>query len=97
MDKSGLIDAALEKLMGDMDDMEGSGAMSHSLDECPDPLGCTMHDADEGAALTPEPKGVTIEVKGGGLPSLDGVAAEDKAEDGLSLEEQEELRKLIGK
>jgi hypothetical protein len=99
MDKTALLDMALEKLMGDMDDLEGASAMSHSAEECPDPLSCKAHDSELGENLTPgekSPAAVEIEVHKGGLPSMDGEKSEDsKAEDGLSPEEAEELRKLL--
>ncbi len=110
MNKSALMDVALEKLMGDMDDLEGHSAMSHSAEDCPDPLGCKMHDSEMGDNLSPasvekhgEPV-VSIEVKkmGDGLPSMEG-AKEDAAEeavehaDGLSADEAEELFELLKK
>lgn len=101
MDKSALFDMALEKLMGDMDDMEGKGAMSHSAEECPDPLTCDQHDSELGEHLTPgehEPAAVKIEVHKLGMPSLDGVKDEEegsKADEGLSPEEAEALKKLL--
>lgn len=93
MERDKMIDMALEKLMGDMDDLEGKGAMSHSMEDCPDPLGCKMHDSDVGENLSPEPS-VKIEVHKMGLPSMDGGKEEGKGE-GLSPEEAEELRKLL--
>ncbi len=98
MDKTALLDMALEKLMGDMDDMEGSNAMSHSAEDCPEPLTCGEHDGELGKDLTPDGGKVEIEVHKDGLPSMDGVTAEDqegKAEDGLSPEEAEALKKLL--
>jgi hypothetical protein len=106
MNKSALMDVALEKLMGDMDDLEGSSAMSHSSEDCPDPLGCKMHDSEHGDNLSPaEVEGkplLEIKVKGEGLPSMQG-AKEDAAEkevegaDGLSADEAEELFELLKK
>ncbi len=109
MNKSDLMDVALEKLMGDMDDLEGSSAMSHSAEDCPDPLGCKMHDDELGENLNPanaEKMGapvVSIEVKkmGDGLPSMEGAKDEpsldDKGEhgEGLSDEDAEILKKLL--
>ncbi len=100
MEKGELLDKALEMLMGDMDDMEGSAAMAHSADDCPDPLGCTEHDGELGKNMTPDggAPSVKIEVSKGGLPSLDGVKAPDeegKSEEGLSPEEAEALKKLL--
>ena len=98
MDKSSLIDAALAKLGDDMDDMEGSSAMSHGLDECPDPANCKMHDDELGESLG-KPDVLSIEIHGkpaelapGDMPSLD-----DKGEkgEGLSPEDAEVLRKLL--
>ena len=98
--KTELLDMALEKLMGDMDELEGKGAMAHSLEECPDPLNCTMHDMEESHKLMPEDgkPAVSIEVHKMGMPTLDGEKAEgdgEKAEEGLSPEEAEELKKLL--
>jgi len=101
MDKVKLFDAALDKLMGDMDDMEGTSAMAHSQEECPDPLGCKMHDGELGKELAPEggePAAVKIEIKKLGMPSLDGAKegdGEGKAEEGLSPEDEEALKKLL--
>ena len=101
MEKSAMLDKALELVMGDLDDMEGSSAMSHSMDECPDPLTCGQHDSDLGDGLSKEPAAVSIEVHKG-LPSLDGEKApslDDKGEDGedMSPEDAEILRKLLSK
>ncbi len=102
MDKSKLMDAALAALMDDMDDMEGTAATAHSQEECPDPLGCKMHDAEAGDSLSGLPEGdkspaaLTIEVKKGGLPSMEGELGEGKgAEEGLSPDEQELMKKLL--
>jgi hypothetical protein len=105
MNKSELFDAALEKLVGDMDDLEGRGAMSHSMDECPDPLGCTMHDDELGDGLTKElnpgghgdePAAVKIEVKKLGMPTMEGAKEDDgPAEDKLDPEDIEALKKLL--
>jgi hypothetical protein len=102
MNKSELMEMALEKLVGDMDDLEGSGAMAHSTEDCPDPLGCTMHEAEAGDSLSSDAKPGDKP----GLPSMKGTPskgdgeevveeAEGAAEDGLSAEEAEELRKLL--
>ncbi len=109
MNKSELLDIALGKLSGDMDDLEGSSAMSHTAEECPDPLGCKMHDGELGDNLSPAAAEkvdgkpiLEIEVKGEGLPSMQG-AKDDKAEeevehaDGLSADEAEELFELLKK
>ena len=93
-----MIDRALALLSGDMDDLEGSGAMQHTLDECPDPLGCKMHEDEKADPLsTLDEPSVTVTI-GKGLPTLGvpGDKGEDeKAEDGLSPEDAEELRKLL--
>jgi len=90
-----MFDAALEKMMGELDDVEGSSAMSHSQDECPDPLGCNQHEAEQGDSLSGG-DGVTIEVKKMGLPSLDGSKEEEgEGSEGLSPEEADQLRKLL--
>lgn len=94
-----LIDAALEKLIGDMDDLEGSAATAHDVDSCPDPLTCKAHDGELGENLSQGGDGVEVEVKkiGKGVPSLDGAAAEAEAgaDEGLSPAEVEDLRKLL--
>lgn len=108
MNKSDLMEMALEKLVGDMDELEGKSSMEHSVEDCPDPLGCTMHEGESGDALSGDGNGgVEIEIKkiGSGLPSMKGTpgesAAEEMAEhegaaeDGLSPEEAEALRKLL--
>ncbi len=104
MEKTDLLDKALEMIMGDLDDIEGSGAMSHSADECPDPLTCSAHDSELGSALAPGDKepAVKIEVSKMGLPSMDGEkdaepSIEDKGEHGeeLDAEDVEALKKLL--
>jgi hypothetical protein len=96
LEKSALFDAALDRIMSELDDVEGGSAMSHTADDCPDPLGCTMHDSENAGSLSGD-GAVKIEVSKMGLPSLDGgpEEGESKAEDGLSPEEAEELRKLL--
>lgn len=105
MEKSDLLDKALEMIMGDLDDIEGSGAMSHSAEECPDPLTCSDHDSELGSALAPgekEPAALKIEVSKMGMPSMEGPSAEepsidDKGEHGeeLDAEDVEALKKLL--
>ena len=104
MEKADLLDKALEMIMGDLDDVEGSGAMSHSAEECPDPLTCSAHDSELGSSLEPDDKGpaVKIEVSKLGIPSMDGAKEEepdlnDKGEKGESLspEDAEILKKLL--
>ena len=97
MDRSGMIDKALEMLSGDIDEIEGSGAMAHSLENCPDPATCPMHDGELGENLAEHekqedgsPAAVEIHIKPG-LPTLE----QEKAEDGLSPEEKEALAKLL--
>ncbi len=111
MNKSALMDIALEKIMGDMDDMEGSSSMAHSAEDCPDPLGCKMHDGELGENLNPAAAEkmdgkplleIEIKGKGDGLPSMEGAkddAAEKEVEgaDGLSADEAEELFELLRK
>ena len=99
-DKRDMMDEVLSKLMGDMDDLEGKSAMSHSLEECPDPMNCEQHNEELGHHLTPDggEPAVKIEIHKGGLPSMDGKSADEegkKAEEGLSPAEAEELRKLL--
>ena len=98
MDRSAMFDAALDKMMSELDDIEGSSAMSHSAEECPDPLTCSAHDSELGDALSGGDKepAVSIEVHKMGLPSLDGAKMEegDKAEE-LGPDEVEALRKLL--
>lgn len=101
MDKSALFDAALDRIMSELDDVEGGSAMSHSAEDCPDPMSCKMHDDEMGDNLSGKEGDPSIEIKVSklGMPSLDGdsMEGESKAEDGLSSEEAEELRKLLGK
>jgi hypothetical protein len=101
MDKSAMFDAALDSLMGEMDEMEGSAATAHSADECPDPLGCGQHDAEFGKGLAPEGAGpaVKIEISKSAGPSLQGLKESDaegsESAEGLSPEESEMLKKLL--
>ena len=97
MDKSAMFDKALEMLSGDMDDLEGSSAMHHSLEECPDPLNCTQHEDEAGESLTPGDKpALTIAIHGAGIAPGE-VEGEKKGgvEDSLSDDEKEELKKLL--
>jgi hypothetical protein len=96
MDKEKLIDMALEAISSDMDDLEGKSALEHSLEECPDPLTCDMHKGELSDNLSKDekPDGIEVEVHKIGMPSLEGEKF-GKAEDGLSPEEADELKKLI--
>lgn len=89
------IEKALAMLSGDMDSLEGKSAMAHSLDDCPDPLGCDMHESENAEPLAD--KGLTIEIKGAGMPTLDGAKAPESEGmgEGLSDEEAEALKKLL--
>ena len=102
MNKSEMFDKALSMLSNDMDNVEGNAALSHSMDDCPDPLTCGQHDSETGLNLAPEEgaPSVKIEISKWGLPSLDGVPSpDDKGEEGqdMSPEDQEMLEKLLGK
>lgn len=92
-----MMDLALEKIMGELDDIEGKSSMEHSLEECPDPLNCDQHGLESGKALAPEePAAVKIEVHKMGMPSLDGAKEDEgEADEGLSPEEAEQLKKLL--
>lgn len=97
MEKSEIMNMVLDRLVDEMDEVEGNSSMAHSQEECPDPLGCTMHDGEHGDNLSEgKPSGVEVEIKklGEGMPSMEG-AKEDAAEDGLSDDDAEELRKLL--
>ena len=98
MEKADLLDRALEKIFDELDEIEGKVATSHSAEDCPDPLNCPEHESELGEHLSPEklpgesePAAVKIEVHKMGMPTLDG----KKAEEGLSPEEAEELKKLL--
>ena len=94
-----MLDAVLDRIMNELDDVEGGAAMHHSMEECPDPLSCDMHESENANPLAEHeghPVVADIEVKKMGIPSLDS-AEDSKAEDGLSPEEAEELKKLLGK
>ncbi len=100
MKKSDLMEMALEKLVGDMDDLEGSASMAHESDECPDPLTCTMHDSESADNLSGEDNGGVegaIKKLGAGIPSMEGdkEESESPAEEGMSAEDIEALRKLL--
>lgn len=100
MKKAALFDRALDRLLGDMDDIEGREVMEHSADECPDPLGCTQHEIEHSDNLSTEgdPAVVKVEVKKARMPSLDGATEESEEASeaaGLTPEEAEELRKLL--
>lgn len=98
MDKSSVMDMVLDRLLGDMDSTEGQSAMSHSMEDCPNPLTCTDHDSDAAGLLAPDHKPEAsievhkIDIPPGEMPSLD-----DKGEEGESLspEDAEILKKLL--
>jgi hypothetical protein len=103
MAKSDMLEMALDRIIGELDDIEGHEAMDHSLEECPDPLNCKMHEGELSENMTPDggvPAAVKIEVHKVGMPTLDGkeLPAEGKghrAEEGLSPAEAEALKKLL--
>jgi hypothetical protein len=102
MDRASMFDKALARMADDLDDVEGSSAMSHSMDECPDPLTCTQHDSEAGDALSGDKPAVSIEIHKLGMPTLDGAkedkpSLDDKGEEGqeLSSEDADILRKLL--
>ena len=43
MKDSEMLDKALAQIMEELDEIEGTSALSHSAEECPDPLTCTQH------------------------------------------------------
>ena len=97
MEKSEMMDAALDKILSELDDVEGNAAMSHSQDECPDPLNCKMHEAEASEPLEKlgpnDAPGITLEIKKEGMPSLGG--EDESGSDSLSPEESEMLKKLL--
>ena len=96
MDREKMLDLALEKMEQEIESIEGDEANSHSMEECKDPLNCPQHMAEMGEGLSKEPAAVKIEVhKLAGMPSLEGEMKGEKAEEGLSPDEAEELRKLL--
>ena len=106
MKDSDSMDAALARILDDMDDLEGKAANAHSLEECPDPLTCTQHDEEMKDNLTPGDKkpaaDLTIVVGDGMMPKLGGREAgaegeEGSADEGLSADEAAELRKILSK
>ena len=98
-----MMEAALMRIMDDLDGIEGKSANSHSLEECPDPMNCTQHDSEVSDNLTPEggkpAADLTIVVGKGMMPKLGSMekGEEGKAEEGLSAEESAELEKLLHK
>ena len=97
-----MMDQVLAMISEDMDGTEGKSAMSHSAEECTDPMTCTDHDDELGKAMTPDGvPAVKIEVSKLGIPSMDGAKDEpsldDKGEagEGLSEEDANILKKLL--
>jgi hypothetical protein len=72
MDEKAMIEAALDRLMGDMDDHEASGMFGHSAEECTDPE-CMEHAMPEGEGKHLE---MTIE-----KPMANGGLVESKAKE----------------
>ncbi|MDE2099558.1 MAG: hypothetical protein KGL39_20060 [Patescibacteria group bacterium] len=89
MDHESIIDRALAMLGNDMDDIEGKASMAHSMEDCPDPLNCAMHDDESGESLSGLDKpAVTIEVHKDTGPI-------GEMGDGLKEDEAEMLKKLL--
>lgn len=98
MSKSNLLEMALDKIMGDMDDFDGKDALSHSKEDCPDPLNCKMHDEEgpkEGDLK--DPALMKVEVKKVGIPEIGSLGEGEKADDKITPEEAEILKKLLSK
>jgi hypothetical protein len=83
MDEKAMIEAALDRLMGDMDDHEASGMFpedekgDHSLEECPEPELHDQHSMPEGEGKHIE---ITMEkpmANGGLVDSKDDEETED--------------------
>ena len=100
MDGSSLFEAALDRLLGDMDDTEGHAAMAHSVEECPDPLNCTAHDSESMGDLAQSGKpSLEIEVHKSMNPGdADAPSLSDKGEEGEGLSEEDKniLKKILG-
>lgn len=99
-DKMSLIDKALDMISSDMDGMEGHSAMSHSIEDCPDPMNCSMHDSELGDNVAPEqepgsPGAVEVTVHKMGMPSMEGKSASDEEDDHLTPEDVEVLKKIL--
>ena len=98
-DDKDLIDVALSKILDDMDDMEGKGAMEHSLEECENPMECNQHGTDAEDGLNPgdsEHKPVLeVTIEKHGSPTMTG-SGESGAEESLSPDEKEMLKKMLG-
>ena len=72
MDEKDMIDMALSKLGGEMEDMEGKSAMTHEEQHCLDPMSCDEHnpfsmdrvdsDGRQGSQDGPAAEGVEIDV-----------------------------------
>lgn len=95
MDEKDMIDMALSKLGGEMEDMEGKSAMTHEEEHCLDPMACDEHSpfssmdhvdtaGHEGNQDGPDANGVEIEV-----------SKIEPAGGDMSPEEEEEMRKLF--
>ena len=94
---SSLFEAALDRLLGDMDDTEGRAATSHSVEECPDPLGCTAHDSDSMGDLAQSGKpAIEIEVHKAMAPGEPSLDDKGEADEGLSEEDKNILKKILG-
>ena len=96
---SSLFEAALDRLLGDMDDTEGKSATAHSVEECPDPLNCTAHDSESMGDLAQSGKpSLEIEVHKAMAPGDVEPSLGDKGEEGEGLSEEDKniLKKILG-
>jgi len=94
VDEKDMIDMALSKLGGEMEDMEGKSAMTHEEEHCLDPMACDEHnplsmdrvdtDGRQGNQDGPDAGGVEIEVS-----KIEPQGGE------MSDEDEEEMRKLF--
>lgn len=97
MDHRDMLEAALDKMMGDLDDIEGKGAVKHSLSECPNPEECDQHSdempkMDDGGEEMPDKKDGHS-----ALPIMSVSVEKMKPKSELGPEDIEMLKKLLAK
>ena len=94
MEKSDMLDSALSRIIGELDDIEGHEAMEHSMEECPNPLECEMH-----RPTMEKPEEMDHEINPGemeGKPKIASIEVHKmEGPEELSPEDAEMLKKLL--
>jgi hypothetical protein len=99
MDKQSMMDMALEKILNEIEDVEGKDAITHAPEHCLDPMSCAEHsdmgvkdmdDMDNNMDESVMGKPAAIEI------SVEKQSPMMMKESELSDEEKDALAKLLG-